>query len=83
MGRMDEYAWSGDDGFGTFLGRTCYWKVSHTFEQGSSQSHPLRAADHRSPKADDQTRGRHVFRIGSMPGTTLPFCDRSLYTAIG
>ena len=76
MGWMDEYAGSWDDGFGTFLDRTCYWKVSHTFEQGSSQIHLFQGSD-------SQIRSRYVVRIGSMLGTPFPLCDRSLYTAIG
>ena len=35
MGRMVEYARSWDDGFGTFLDRTCSWKVSCSLEKSS------------------------------------------------
>jgi hypothetical protein len=76
MGWMVEYVGSWDDGFGTFLDCTCSWKVSHSFSPISCQALSVQSAD-------DQIRSRHVFRISSMLGTPLPFCDRSLYSPIG
>jgi hypothetical protein len=76
MGWMVEYPGGRDDGFGTFLDRTCSWKVSHSFSPTSCQALSVQSAD-------DQTRSRHVFRISSMLGTPLPFCNCPLYSAIG